>query len=549
MFVVPLIDVYSRPIEIKNRASLVISDPKLELYKMSYKTLRERGYKVFCINIEDGEKSHGYNPLSPILKCWENKKEDDAQVLASTFSKNIFVKSEGENAIWETTSATLLTALIIAQVSDACELDKKLNDNLRYNFSIKQNNFRQLSSEKQERIIKELRYKKTIKNFNIYNEEYIPVSEKFVESRKNRDCVNLYSILQFFTNATSRKIDENNTALDIYFNKRAEGDMAKILMAGVKSAGDRTKGSIYLTFSDTILNYGLKKIAKMTVKSEFSLEDVGFGEKPVAIFLSAPDYNTSNHTIATAFIGQLYYSLASLATKGNGKCDREVIFILDEFGNMPSIKDMANLITVCLGRNIRFNLFLQDLEQLKKLYGDSARTIRGNCGNLIYILSSDNDTSEEISDMLGSKTITTVSKNGGELSMNKSITEQYSAKRLIDKNQLTRLLKGESFIRRTMKRENLKGESISPLPIANRGKYKFPYRYEYLTETFPSVDEIDETKVDFGDNSTINLDEYVLSYKDMFNLVCKDNPIDNPFFDENDWDDGNSDFYIKEGDL
>ena len=64
---------------------------------------------------------------------------------------------------------------------------------------------------------------------------------------------------------------------------------------------------------------------------------------------------------------------------------KEVIFILDEFGNMPSIEGMSNIVTVCLGRNIRFNLVIQAYSQLKEKYGDGWETIDGNCGNTIYI--------------------------------------------------------------------------------------------------------------------------------------------------------------------
>lgn len=70
-------------------------------------------------------------------------------------------------------------------------------------------------------------------------------------------------------------------------------------------------------------------------------------------------------------------------------------FCLDEFGNMPSIEGMANIITVCLGRNVRFNLVIQAYAQLKNKYGDDADTIDGNCGNTIYILTNDQQTAEK----------------------------------------------------------------------------------------------------------------------------------------------------------
>ncbi|MGY0205733.1 type IV secretory system conjugative DNA transfer family protein [Acinetobacter soli] len=57
---------------------------------------------------------------------------------------------------------------------------------------------------------------------------------------------------------------------------------------------------------------------------------------------------------------QVYTALARVASQTKkGKCERQVVFLLDEFGNMPPIEGMANIITVCLGRNMRFNLVIQ----------------------------------------------------------------------------------------------------------------------------------------------------------------------------------------------
>ncbi|HCC02159.1 MAG TPA: hypothetical protein DEP60_05600 [Ruminococcaceae bacterium] len=35
---------------------------------------------------------------------------------------------------------------------------------------------------------------------------------------------------------------------------------------------------------------------------------------------------------------------------------REVVFLLDEFGNITPIPEMAHILNVCLGRNIRFDM-------------------------------------------------------------------------------------------------------------------------------------------------------------------------------------------------
>ncbi len=108
---------------------------------------------------------------------------------------------------------------------------------------------------------------------------------------------------------------------------------------------------------------------------------------------------------------------------------------------------MENIITVCLGRNISFDLYIQAYAQLNKLYGDNAKTISENCGNTIYILSDDDDTTKQISANLGNETIVDMQRNGSRLSANKTIMETTADKPLLNPNELEELKPGECVIK------------------------------------------------------------------------------------------------------
>ncbi|MBO7526839.1 MAG: TraM recognition domain-containing protein, partial [Clostridia bacterium] len=55
-------------------------------------------------------------------------------------------------------------------------------------------------------------------------------------------------------------------------------------------------------------------------------------------------------------------------------------------------------------RNIRFTFVIQNFSQLNKVYGkDVAETIKGTCGNFVYIMSTELAALEEISKLLGDK--------------------------------------------------------------------------------------------------------------------------------------------------
>ena len=202
------------------------------------------------------------------------------------------------------------------------------------------------------------------------------------------------------------------TGLDLFFKSRPALDRAKLKYYGIEVAGARTKSSIYSSMLIKLTIFTYEGFAKMTAESSINLEDIGFGDKPMAIFVEMPDYDKSAYFLGTVFIRQLYFVLARRATREkSGKCKNVVKIVADEFGNMPAIESMDTIMTVCLGRNISFDLYIQAYSQITKLYGENAKTIAGNCGNTIYILSDDDETTSKFSKNLGNETIVDVQRS------------------------------------------------------------------------------------------------------------------------------------------
>ncbi|MDY3050712.1 MAG: type IV secretory system conjugative DNA transfer family protein [Parvimonas sp.] len=231
--------------------------------------------------------------------------------------------------------------------------------------------------------------------------------------------------------------------------------------------------------------------------------------KPTAIFVIIPDFDKSRHILATYFISQLYFILAKKANLSDKqKCDRRVYIDMDEFGNMPLFNDMDNMATVSLSRDIIFTFAIQSLSQLEK-YKEAGKIIKENCGNTIYLLSSDKETREEISANCGNKTIisTSLQKETGDI-LSKSSTDTTQDHRLIKPEDLLRLSEDEAIIIRFMKRTDLKGRKIEPFAIYNTGKTSYKPRYKYLLDTFPQGNNINTIlKKLYGYREPINLDE------------------------------------------
>ena len=265
----------------------------------------------------------------------------------------------------------------------------------------------------------------------------------------------------------------------------------------------------------------------------YSVTDDTYENKPVALFLVTPDYDGSNHVLSSIFIRQLYYVLAKEASLSEtGKCEREVIFNLDEFGNMPAIEGFANIITVCLGRRIRFNLVIQALAQLKKLYGEDDKTIIGNCGNLMYILTNDTDTAEVVSKSLGEETITIYSRSGEELDITKNRTESLDNSRLLLPSDLLEFKEGEMVVKRVIKRQDLKGNRIAPYPIYNHDETAMKFRWEYLSESFDNEKAFKKIKIKSKHRNLnlndllINFDESEEEYRNRLNSLYEEKSIE-----------------------
>lgn len=528
MYVFPSIDVYSRA---EKKASLVINDMKLELYKSSKKTLENRGYKVYLLNFDDPIHSMGFNPLTVIIELAVNADYENAELLAQAFAFSIFNPDEPANTdrFWNDASSSLLSALILAHLEDCLRMDEIENDKRYRTWKKKRDAYDTLNDDVKKKAIELYEKEKNKKEDIILNPAvmYLPEDAVYEKKHDNVKKINMYSIINTFTEL-ARVHDPNNpdiTALDMYFGKRPQLDRAKLKYAAIEIAGDKPKSSIFGVMLSRLTTFTYESMAKMTAESSFDLEEIGFGEKPVAVFLGLPDYDTSKHFLATVFIRQVSLVLSKRANRDrSGKCKRLVKFIVDEAGNMPAIEGLETYITMNLGRNISYDFYIQSYSQFEKKYGEGWKTIKGNCGNQIYILTSDGDTAQTFSEDLGNETIVDLQRTGEKLSTHKHFMENTQEKPLLNKNQLMRLNEGECVVKRVMKRKDLNGNRVEPTPIFNSeesGK-RFLYRYEYLTDTFPNPNEIDLYEINTADRSHINLRERVWDYNISMTWLSND---------------------------
>lgn len=322
----------------KSKESMIISDPKGEIYEDNYALLKSQGYEIIVLNFREPQKGSCWNPFHLPYKYQKDGNFDKANELLNDLSTNIVVDGKGNDPFWQDSAASYLTGLSLAMFEDA-----------------------------------------------------------------NEDEININSINLMMTVGEDKYGASNY--LKEYFNAKNPASPACVNALGTVNAPNETKGGIVSVLKQKVKTLAVtKNLSEMLSKNDFEMDSIG--EKPTAVFMIIQDEKTTYHSLATIFVKQCYESLISVAHKHGGALPVRVNFLLDEFANMPKFKDITTMVTAARSRRIRFLFIIQNFAQIKEVYGDhDAETIRGNCGNLIYLLTGELSALEEISKLCGDKLV------------------------------------------------------------------------------------------------------------------------------------------------
>ena len=178
------------------------------------------------------------------------------------------------------------------------------------------------------------------------------------------------------------------------------------LMASTVTAPNETRSSIHSVFVSAINKLICQDpaVIRMLSKSSFEIKDL-VNEK-MAVFIIADEQTLSVYSyLLSALIHQWYSKLVEIADETTGTLSRKVVFVLDEFGNLPAIKDFHIKMSLSRARGISWMLVLQSFAQLEINYGKKqAETIVGNISNWIYLHSPDPSLLKYLSSVSGETT-------------------------------------------------------------------------------------------------------------------------------------------------
>ena len=491
-FVRACIEIYSRA---EHQPSLLINDPKMEHYKTFAPILEERNYDVHLLNASNPALSMGFNIVGLVIDYYKKKDYDAAEQVANSLAHSFFNVDEasGDMVFFTSSAASLFTAMVLASIQDAIKADELENEN---------------------------RYKKWKKLTKKEKEEH-----PFQYRNDNIKTVHLYSMIVNFGQLVSRPITRNGskTLLDLYFESRPANDRARLKYLNTEVSQGKTKSGIFSEMLRNLEVFTLQNVGKMCAESTLDFSEIGFGEKPVAIFLATPSYDTSLHIIPTIFIRQMYFALGKICDDYKGKCDRQVKIIFDEKGNMPPVDLMDTMTTMGLGQNISFDLYMHTYEQLDHLYGkEKAETIRGNCANHFFLQTSSEDTARKFSGLLGTKSEIDIQRAGGKLSFHKYYTESIKDRPLLYSNELMQLQEGEVAIFRRSKRRDNQGRSIKPRPIFDsreNGHYLWYFHKYAPPEKYANPNQVNMLDICKESRKYIDLEERTWDISKSFRMM------------------------------
>jgi len=417
-------------------SSMIVTDPKGELFALHSKYLVSRGYDVKVIDLRDTYSSYRWNPLDMIWDNYQkflnahneayarrdNPEESGLQIMEPIDSFKAGERWYEFDGKGYANYSRLVEAIKVYKKKLYDEVYEDLNDLVSVLIPVE--NPKDPMWEKGARSI-------TLAVLLAMLED--SADERLGMTKEKFNFFNMTKILQ---NSSKDYLELRN-----YFAGRSVLSKALSLSKQVCDAAEQTRASYMSIVYEKLTMFNDAGICALTSSSDFSSEQLA--EKPTALFLKIPDEKDTRHNLAAIFILNIYKTLIKIASATEELAlPRNVYFIMDEFGNMPKIEKFDKFITVGRSRKIWFTMIIQSYAQLNNVYGDTvADIVKGNCGIKMFIGSNDMNTCKEYSELCGNITVVTSSTSGSVSSNDVNLSNQTQVRPLIYPSELQRLNK------------------------------------------------------------------------------------------------------------
>ena len=371
----------------KGKPSLIIADPKKELYEKHAKQLESEGYTISTLDLREPYSSARWNPMQVLIRRIRQVKE----------LQNDLKQEDGKYyACGEVFLSHRDARTRVQELKD--EIFENAMD-LVYTLCPVQNKDQPTWEEGARNLI-----------FGLV----LAFCEDVISGKMDEKQLQLFNVYHNVTKYCS----EDTTALKQYLLEgRDEFSKVRGLVNTVLITSDKTLTS-YLSEVNSYMQQ-LSDDGILSMTSENDIDIANMDESPNALFVIVPDERFTRHRFVTLFLTQTYKELVEKANTNLRKkqtdtaiLKRRAYYILDEFANLPKMENIEGMVTVGRSRGIRYLFVLQSFSQLNAKYGkDVADILKSNCNVKLFIGSDDAETRKEFSELCGQKKVKSFSVN------------------------------------------------------------------------------------------------------------------------------------------
>ena len=439
-FINPMIQIIG---ETSSGSSMIMTDPKGELFSLHSRKLQAQGYDVKVLDLRDTYSSYRWNPLESIWNMYQEYVEagkgikvhkDSVEDYKELQRENEESEYGGEEGLWYEYQGTAYASRE-ACANDVSVTRQKIYDEMYEDLNDLVSVICPMES-KDDPV-----WEKGARSIIMATLLAMLEDSENPELNMTKEKYNFFNLNKIIANSEN-EFEE----LKRYFQGRSNLSSAVTLSRQVLSAADSTLSSYMSIAFDKLSMFNDKGLCGLT--SATDIDASALAERPTALFLKIPDEKDTRHALASVFILCMYKALIKKASSREDlSLPRNVYFILDEFGNMPKIEKFDKMITVGRSRKIWFNMVVQSYAQLNAVYGDQvADIVKSNCGVKMFIGSNDIDTCKEFSELCGNVTVSTnsVSSNSQDKDGQFSLSSQMQTRPLIYPSELQKLNNKES---------------------------------------------------------------------------------------------------------
>ena len=283
----------------KTGESMVISDPKGELYRKTASSLRKKGYEIRVLNLREPRNGDRWNPLEIIEKMYRSD-DPDVRDKALIMLEEIIdmtgsdVESDGDR-YWASVAKQFLKAvcLTILEFGESGEL----------NFT----------------------------NIAVLESQISSVILRRIENGGKEKDDEVVSFMRFF-----RSLDPDSA-------------IRQNFQGAVNVSAEKTFTCIS-SVAHTMANAFVRQKAVQFLLSSTDFDISSLGEKSTVLFIILPDEIGTLYPLATMFVNQIYSILCDEAYTNGGMLNVKVNFILDEFANFARLENISQMLTASRSR-------------------------------------------------------------------------------------------------------------------------------------------------------------------------------------------------------